>query len=723
MIMADQNDKKLDRDQLNRSIALVRSTLESTADGILVVSKEGELVDWNKKFTEIMDVPDGVLKSRDEGKGIKILLSKLEDPQSLMSEMMMIAKDPMAKGELREMAFKDGRTIERYSQPHIVDNEVVGRVWSFRDITQQRQAEQSLLLYQRAIEASPNGVVLTDASKKNYPIIYVNRAFEKITGYRNDEMIGKPWASLFNYDSDQNEIAKLEKSVNNNGEETAELRCNRKNGEMYWNEVRVAPVQHLFEDISDDKLYKEVRGDSENKTTHYVTIVSDVTERKAMEEQLQHQVTHDALTGLPNRILLHDRIKQAVLYAHRAKGKVGILFLDLDNFKLVNDALGHKMGDHLLQSVASRLSSVVRATDTVARLGGDEFVVVLAPLEDESECEKIAEKILGVIHDPIQVEERELHITTSIGISMFPTDGHDGEILVQNADTAMYQAKDNGRDNIQFFTTNMNKNVSERLSLYNKLRAALAKQELSLVYQPVVELESETVTGVEALLRWKAPFIGNVSPAEFIPLAEETGLIVPIGEWVLKTACIQAMEWKKRGLPDIKMSVNISGRQLKHTDIVATLVQVLDETGMSPQSLVLELTESMLMDYAEETIGKLIAIREMGITIAIDDFGTGYSSLSYLRELPVDKLKIDRAFVTDIDSNDDNAVITQAIIAMAQKLKLKVLAEGAERKEEIDFLRAHQCSEIQGYYFSKPLTAEGCEKYIKKHCHIRQLKS
>jgi len=446
--------------------------------------------------------------------------------------------------------------------------------------------------------------------------------------------------------------------------------------------------------------------DREGNVTGVLGTYEDITDRKVAEERVQYLAYYDALTGLPNRTLLQDRLSKALASARRQKDKVALLFLDLDRFKNINDSLGHSLGDLVLQEVAERLKGWAREQDTVARLGGDEFLIVLTRVREVADAAVAAERLMEKMAAELVVQGHSLGITCSLGISIFPEHGTDGEALIKNADAAMYSAKQNGGNNFRFFTADMNAEVVERLTLENSLRLALEKREFFLVYQPQMDMATGRITGLEALLRWQHPELGLVPPDKFIRIAENSGLIVPIGEWVLRTACSQARKWQDEGLPAVSIAVNVSAVQFRQEDFCELIRRVLHETGLAPQYLELELTEGLLLANANVTLSVLQELKAMGLTLAIDDFGTGYSSFSYLRQFRVSKLKVDRSFVRDVAVNADDAAITTAIISMAKSLNLKVIAEGVETEAQMSFLRAHQCDEIQGYYFSKPLAVD-----------------
>jgi diguanylate cyclase (GGDEF)-like protein/PAS domain S-box-containing protein len=560
---------------------------------------------------------------------------------------------------------------------------------SLRTAVARRQAEESLRLLNRAVEASSNGIMICDAQGPEMPILYVNPAFERITGFGADEVIGRNPGFLSGDDKEQKGVIDIRESIHRGVETEAVVRNYRKDGALFWNELSVAPVR-----------------DADGGVSHFVSVFNDITERKRYEEQLEHHAGHDPLTDLLNRNLLIDRLEQSIVYAGRSHRLLAVLLLDLDRFKVVNESLGHGQGDELLRMVAKRLMGCVRPGDTVARLGGDEFVIALAEVAEIDDVGLVGKKIQeGLIH-PFLLAGRELFVTASIGISFYPRDGGDGETLIRNADVAMYRAKAEGGNQFRFFAPDMNLRVMETLEMDADLRRALEKEEFLLYYQPTVDLASGRIGGCEALVRWRHPQKGLVPPGAFIPLAEETGLIVPLGDWVLREACRQSQEWRKAGIPVVTVSVNLSARQFRQVDLVEKIRQAIEDTGMDPRKLILELTESMIMHDPAGAAETMHRLKGLGVGLSLDDFGTGYSSLNYLRRFPVDSLKIDRSFITDVTVDAGAAAVATSVVAIAHSLKLTAIAEGVETKEQLAFVRESQCDGLQGYYFSKPLPAD-----------------
>jgi diguanylate cyclase (GGDEF)-like protein/PAS domain S-box-containing protein len=539
-------------------------------------------------------------------------------------------------------------------------------------------------VFERLINSNVDGVLAFD---RNGRFIVWNPALEQITGLKKSDVLGKDALEVFPLLKETREDRFIHEALHGKAGVIKDRIYHRSGGDPSFLEAHYGPVLNEAGSI--------VGG---------FALIRDISERKRSEARLQQAVNYDGLTGLPNRTLFLDRLAQAVARTFWRKRLVAVLFLNLNRFKLINDTLGHNVGDQLLKAVSERFVTCVRDGDTVARLGGDEFAVILEDIAVAQDVIVIIQKVLEAFKKPFLSEDRELFAAPSVGISLYPNDGEDVETLVKNADTAMSRAKELGKS-YQFFSPEMNAKATKRLVLESSLRRALERQEMLLHYQPRIDLSTGQITGMEALVRWQHPDLGLVPPAEFIPLAEETEVIIPLGEWVLRTACLQSKIWKKDGSRLIPVAVNLSPRQVRHQDLVEVVERVLKETNLDPSHLELELTESVLLENIETTIGTLRQLQKMGIQIAIDDFGTGYSSLSYLKRFPINCLKIDRSFVADIPTDPDNAAIVKAIITLAHSLNLKVIAEGVEKMKQLEFLRSMGCHEVQGYLFSKPVPA------------------
>lgn len=542
------------------------------------------------------------------------------------------------------------------------------------------------------------------ASDTKSGTVLLNLALQKMVGLTKQEISKQKWRERIGFYNPNSKVALLgeEEPLNTvlDGESIhgRELILKTKHGQEFHVMIDGQPI------ISED-----------NKIIGAVVAIHDITDHKRMENQLMVQATHDMLTGLPNRLLLIDRIQQAINMARRDQTLLSVLYLDIDRFKLINDTFGHAAGDDLLILVGERLKNCARSSDTVARLGGDEFVVLLSTLENDEGAITIAHKILMEVAKPFTIANHKAHITISIGVSDFPKNGEDPDTLLKNADTAMYRVKAHGRNNVRFFSEDMNERTIKRLELEQYLYEALEKQEFILHYQPIIDLKSGSIVGCEALLRWQHPTLGLLQPAEFLPIAEETGVIVTIGEWVLNTACTQNKQWQNEGLPLIRMSINVSAQQFNELGFLETVRQALEKSQLEPKYVELELTENTILKKPEETLVILEALKKIGVSIALDDFGIGYSSLGYLSRLPVHKLKIDKSFVHNISRRKENAAIVLAIINMASSMKLKVTAEGAETESELTFLRFNRCDEVQGFYFSRPLKVEEMSELLRRN--------
>jgi diguanylate cyclase (GGDEF)-like protein/PAS domain S-box-containing protein len=573
--------------------------------------------------------------------------------------------------------------------------EARGLVRALHYAIERKVMEDALFMEKERAEVTLNSI--GDAVISSDPagvITFINLIAEKMTGWARDDAVGRPLAEVF-IGVDANTREAIPNPVARAFEENRTLHLPA-DSLLIGRDKPEVPIE-----ASVSPMYSR-----EGDAIGSVIVFRDVSAARAMALEMTHSFEHDFLTGLPNRVLLNDRIGQAIALAPRHDKQVAVLFLDLDGFKHINDSLGHPIGDKLLQSIAKRLVGCVRSSDTVSRQGGDEFVVLLSEAEQWEDAAIVAERMLKAVAQEHPIDTHDLHVTTSIGVSVYPGDGEDAETLIKNADTAMYQAKENGRQSYQFFKPAMNVRAVERQTIEENLRRAIDSDQFVLHYQPKISLSTGAITGAEALIRWTHPTRGVVSPDQFIPIAEESGLIRQIGNWVLGEACQQARVWIEAGLPPATMAVNVSATELRDETYVQRLFATLSRTGMEPSALELELTESVLMKHAHSAAIILQALRRTGVQVALDDFGTGYSSLSYLRDFPIDSLKIDQSFVSEVTSAEEDTSIVTAVISMARSLGLRVVAEGVETREQLRFLQAHACDEAQGYYFSRPVPAD-----------------
>ncbi len=566
------------------------------------------------------------------------------------------------------------------------------------DLSNQQQinllsASEELKLSAKVFESTTEGIIITDQDGRFQT---VNKAFTKITGYTKDDVLDKNIRIFKTDDHDEDFILVHIQSLKSAGFWQGEVLTRRKDDKLITVRVNINTILSSNQEI-----------------VNYVCVFSDISQMKKSEDRLNFLAHHDLLTGLPNRLLFHDRLQQVIKESMRYNKCTAVLFVDLDRFKIVNDTLGHSIGDYLLKEVAERLLSCVRYSDTVSRWGGDEFTIILTNLSKPQDAAKISQKILNSLSQIFCIKENEFYISASIGISLYPYDGEDVEALIKNSDTAMYNAKEKGKNNYQFYEKNIQTISIEWLSLEAKLRQALEREELELYYQPQIDLRTGVIRGAEALIRW--PMNGKIiHPGDFINMAEETGLIIPLGQWVIFKACQQNKFWQQQGFPPIQMAVNLSAKQFLREDFFTTIDKTIQDNCINPKFLELELTESTFMKDTEQTKNILNKLKKRGgISISIDDFGTGYSSLSYLKRFPVDTLKIDKSFIQDISNSSDDSAITSAIIAIGHSLRLSVIAEGVETKEQLDFLIDNQCDKAQGYYFSHPLSADDFTKLLK----------
>ena len=683
----DITDRKLAENALRESEERYRRLVERMREGLAQAGNDGVLQFVNDRFCEMVGY------EREELVGMQgdLLLAYSEDISLVREKIRLRMRHVADQYEVR-VRRKDGTIIwlEIGGAP-VVDavGNVVGSIGVHDDVTERRMAEEAL----RESEAryrlmAENSTDMISRTSNRGVLLYASDACRRLLGYEPSELVGRSFYD-FVFDADRDEVRHLSSLIHESGPTTFAYRVEKKDGSLIWFETTSRSVRDVFT----------------GKIREIVGVSRDVTERKRVEEQIEYQAYHDALTGLPNRRLFRDRLTVALAHARRMKHPLAVMFLDLDRFKVVNDTLGHSTGDELLKTVGTRLQSSLREEDSIARMGGDEFTILLADLKTTDDSAKIAQKVLDTVAQPLRIDGTELFVTTSIGIALFPSDGDTAEALLANADHAMYRAKDAGRNSYQMFTPAMNNRALERLSLENDLRHALDRGELVLHYQPQINIASGRVTGVEALLRWNRPGFGLVGPKDFIPIAEETQLIVPIGEWVLREACRQAVEWQSDRPSGFRMAVNLSPRQFQHSDLPHVIAAALELSGIAPHDLELEITESLAMQNTTRTIATLQRLREMGVQIAIDDFGTGHSSLNYLRSFPIDSVKIDQEFVQEIEGSEADRAIVSAVIGMARGLRLRVTAEGVETESQLAFLREQGCEDVQGFLFGEPVPA------------------
>ncbi|MDE1546146.1 EAL domain-containing protein [Dechloromonas agitata] len=692
----DITERKAAETLLRKQRDQLQTVLESIPSAVSLFNQDAQLELCNSEFGRLLELPETLTRP---GTSIREMFRfnaergeyGSGDPDQITRSLMQRVREP-SKHHF-ERTRPNGKTLEIRGVP-LAEG---GFVTVYTDITERRHSAEREQLAQKVYSHSPAGIIFTDEAHR---ILSINPATTQMTGYEPFELQGQTVFSLIEFEAGQSAQEMSEQLVMR-GTWNGELAVTQKNGQTFPAGTRINRV--------DDP--------QSGLPAHYVWILADITERKEAEDRMRHIAQTDALTGLPNRMALLMRLAQILPDARRHQWKVAMMFLDLDRFKTINDTLGHQVGDELLREVACRLSRLVRESDFVARLGGDEFVIILPAISTPADAATVASKITATLSTPIEADGHELHTSPSIGISIFPDDGTDGNTILKNADTAMYHAKAAGRNNYQFFAAEMNQSAAERLNIERMLRHAIARNELSIDFQPQFDAASRQPTGVEALARWYHPTDGMISPARFIPVAEETGLIVDIGEWVLTAACREMAHWIHAGLKPLRVAVNVSALQLRRRDFCETVANALATSGLAPELLELEITESAVMENPQEAIKVLERLGRMGVTLAIDDFGTGYSSLAYLKLFPIDHLKIDRSFVADIEHDLNDRAIAFGTIALAHSLGLKVIAEGVETEDQLDLLRGNRCDEVQGYLLSKPMNSGTAFAFL----HARQL--
>jgi diguanylate cyclase (GGDEF)-like protein/PAS domain S-box-containing protein len=695
----DATERKQSEEALRQSEERYRTILDEMADAYFEVNVAGNYTFVNDACCRHLGYP------REEliGTSFRDQMSKeeLDKVYKAFGKIYMTGKPE--RGIFYKLLRKDGTTgfAEMTGFPlRNQQGEVIGFRGVGRDITKRKQMEESLRRgeekYRTILESIQEGYFEVDLNGK---FTFCNNSMSRLTGCSKEELLGMNHKQFTNEETAK-EVFQAFDNVYTTGEPSKGFD---------WQIIRKDGVE-LFIETS-----VTLQKDSSGKPTGFKGMIRDITERKRMEQQLNYMATHDALTGLPNRLMFNQLLNQAIRSAQRHKRQLAVFFIDLDRFKAINDSLGHEAGDRLLKEMANRFKKSLRAVDVVGRLGGDEFVIFIEEVEEFRQVEIVAHKLLSSAIKPMVLQGEECRVTASIGISIYPGDGSDEQTLIKNADIAMYFAKEEGKNNYQFYSKDIQSQSNERLSLETNLRSALERNELSLKYQAKVDFKTGMITGVEALLRWDNSYLGSVTPTQFIPVAEETGLIVPIGRWVMKTACAQNVAWQRQGLPSVCMAVNLSLRQLMDDKLLEDIKAALDDSGMAPNLLELEITESMLMHNPARLIAVLTNIKKMGVRLAIDDFGTGYASLAQIKNFPIDTLKVDRSFIRNLPQDSENRAITEAIIAMGKTLSLTVVAEGVETQAQEDFLRDHICDEMQGFYFSKPIAPDQFGYLLRNH--------
>ncbi|MBF0454423.1 MAG: EAL domain-containing protein [Magnetococcales bacterium] len=721
-VVFDISERKKSEQQIAMLAERNRRILDAAREGIVGISREGKIIFANSAAETMLQWPDTKLLG---GSPQEILKPQDEKGQPVLAQnfaLYLTLKDGEDRS-LSEHSFqrrdKSRFQVEYNVAPTFEENTISGLVMTFRDITQRKLAEEAvrkatdkleerveartralkkvndrIRLTAQVFDSTSEAIVITDGSNK---MVEVNPAFSNITGYSSAEVIGRDPGFMKSGRHDRAFYSEMWRSIWKNGFWQGEIWDRRKSGEIYPKWLSINTVKN-----------------SANQLVNCIGVFSDISIVKSAEAKLERLAFFDGLTNLPNRALFKTRLEHEFSSAQRHKRKIALFFLDLDNFKHVNDSLGHAAGDQLLVEMADRIKACVRVSDTVSRLGGDEFTVILTDVEDEASISHVAYNILRALKRPVELGEHQVTVGCSIGITLYPDDGIESEVLIKNADAAMYHAKAMGRNSCAFFTEELNTRSLNRMDIENGLRLALQENHLTLHYQPKIDSATNQVVGMEALVRWNRPEVGLVSPGEFIPIAEESGMILEIGEWVLREACQTMVALVKEGVAPPTVSVNLSIRQLKQLDLVEKLQMVLEETQLHPHLLELEITESMMADNVEEAITKLTKIRQMGISIAVDDFGTGYSSLSYLKRFPIHTLKIDRSFVKDVPGHEDDVAIVHAIISLAHSLGLSTVAEGVETVEQSHFLNDIDCQNMQGYLFSPPMPLSKLRGYLKQ---------
>ncbi|MBB1077178.1 EAL domain-containing protein [Rhodoferax sp. 4810] len=684
--MRDLRQQHSTENELEKLLAELRATLESTADGILVSDLSGAIRNYNRHFGELWHVPQALLRQRDDAALYAHLASQVSDLQSYQQRLQEMANDPLLETS-DVLVLTSGRVLERVTRPQYCRGQPTGRVASFRDITQSLAAQSQLKLAAKVFESSLEAIFITSP---DFEIVAVNPACESLMQCPQGKLLGAAPQDVFYDPQDPDLMSGMAATLQEQGFWRGQLWIRQQ-------DLSACAVQMSWVLLRDDAGH----------VTHSIGFFRDLTEEHAAQKRIEQLAYNDVLTGLPNRLMLSQRAEFALRVAERNGGECGVFFIDLDRFKNINDSMGHTFGDRVLVEVAQRLKGCLRDTDTLCRLGGDEFVIFLQEL-DARGAEVLAQRILETMGQALQMDDMQFSIGCSIGVALYPEDGKTLDALIKCADTAMYLVKARGRGNFRFYQPQMNVNLLSHLKMDHAMRLAMDKGLFRLHYQPQISLANGSLQGTEALIRWTDDELGVVSPGLFIPLAEESGFITTIGTWVLEEAVRQATLWQNQGTP-VTVSINVSALQFQQPDFVETVAAVIKIAGLQPQLLELELTESILIQDANETLGRLHALSQLGVALSIDDFGTGYSSLAYLKRFPISKLKIDRSFVTGLPDDESDRAIVSATIGMARGLKLKVVAEGVETAAQRDYLASLGCESFQGFLCAPGLAADKFE--------------
>ena len=683
VVVRDISELKDTQQRLQLSETKFAKAFHASPDGLLITRvSDGHLLDVNQGFSQITGY-----SIEEASESSTVQLGIWDDPEDRLRMIGILQKRGSVASFCANIRRKDGSL--RYCEMSVQPMQVGGDACMLtiaRDITERTQMQERLQQAATVFESTAEGVMITDIEQR---ITAVNRAFTSITGYSESEALGQSPRLLASGNHDSAFFVRLWHSLAASGHWQGEIWNKRRNGELFPSWLTISTVH-----------------DDSGRITHFVGVFADISSLKHAQARLDHQAHHDSLTGLPNRMLFEARLRHALEEARQESLQGAVLFIDLDRFKHINDSLGHPVGDLLLKSIALRLKNQLRDIDTVARLGGDEFIILLPGLHAFRDAEQVAQKLLGCFNQPFKVDTQELFISASIGISLYPEDGDDVASLIKHADAAMYRSKARGRNRIERYTRDLTFQATERVAMERELRRAIEQNQLQLYYQPKRSLRDQSLVGAEALLRWHHPEFGEIAPDRFIPLAEETGLIIPLGDWVLEQACRQMQQWHNQHAPFGPLSVNLTGIQLRQPHLLQRIASLLEDHQLPASLLQLEITESFIMNQAEEALSLLHQLKALGVHLAIDDFGTGYSSLSSLKRLPVDTLKIDRSFVSDLPDDANDAAITRAIIALGRSMQLTVIAEGVETKSQELFLAAEGCEQIQGFVISRPIPAD-----------------